>query len=268
MECMLPTTAASQLSSITSQTTPSCDVTAAVVIETEATGLTGFTSLCNGHVQWTPADAVQSRVKTTEKNPGQNREGHHRRQPTAGGETQETRFSGIMADSADMEQLLAAFKKFAVRGDTKAMGKELNGKNWAKLCKDCKIIDGKSVSVTDVDIVFSKVKQKTSRVITFEEFHRALQELAPKRFKGQSKEEALRSIVALVEGGEPSNAGVTKWRDGAVDRLTDAPATPGHTKNASMRAQGQRSRGPRGARGQDRLRGAYKTLDVRLQDSG
>ncbi|CAB1454787.1 unnamed protein product [Pleuronectes platessa] len=80
MECMLPTTAASQLSSITSQTTPSCDVTAAVVIETEATGLTGFTSLCNGHVQWTPADAVQSRVKTTEKNPGQNREGHHRRQ--------------------------------------------------------------------------------------------------------------------------------------------------------------------------------------------
>ena len=63
-----------------------------------------------------------------------------------------------MADSADMEQLLAAFKKFAIRGDTKAMGKELNGKNWAKLCKDCKIIDGKNVTVTDVDIVFSKVK--------------------------------------------------------------------------------------------------------------
>jgi len=40
----------------------------------------------------------------------------------------------------------------------------------------------------------------------------ALQELAPKRFKGQSKEEALESIFKLVEGREPSNAGVTVRR--------------------------------------------------------
>ncbi|XP_071329843.1 tubulin polymerization-promoting protein family member 3 isoform X2 [Trachinotus anak] len=116
----------------------------------------------------------------------------------------------IMAESNDMEQLLAAFKKFAIHGDTKATGKELNGKNWAKLCKDCKIIDGKNVTGTDVDIVFSKVKQKMSRVITYEEFQRALEELAPKRFKGQSKQEALQSIFRLVEGREPTNVGVTK----------------------------------------------------------
>uniref|UniRef100_A0A3B4WAA6 Tubulin polymerization-promoting protein family member 3 n=1 Tax=Seriola lalandi dorsalis TaxID=1841481 RepID=A0A3B4WAA6_SERLL len=60
--------------------------------------------------------------------------------------------------NADMERLLEAFRKFAVHGDTKATGKELNGKNWAKLCKDCKIIDGKNITGTDVDIVFSKVK--------------------------------------------------------------------------------------------------------------
>lgn len=64
----------------------------------------------------------------------------------------------IMAETSDVEQLLVAFKKFAVHGDTKATGKELNGKNWAKLCKDCKIIDSKNVTATDVDIVFSKVK--------------------------------------------------------------------------------------------------------------
>lgn len=52
-------------------------------------------------------------------------------------------------------------------------------------------------------------RQKTSRVVTYEEFHRALEELAPKRFKGQSKEEALDSIFKLVEGKEPNNAGVT-----------------------------------------------------------
>jgi len=63
-----------------------------------------------------------------------------------------------MAESTDMDQLLSSFKKFAVHGDTKATGKELNGKNWAKLCKDCKVIDGKNVTGTDVDIVFTKVK--------------------------------------------------------------------------------------------------------------
>lgn len=57
-----------------------------------------------------------------------------------------------------MELLQISFQKFAVHGDTKASGKELNGKNWAKLCKDCRIIDGKNVTSTDVDIVFSKVK--------------------------------------------------------------------------------------------------------------
>lgn len=63
-----------------------------------------------------------------------------------------------MAESTDMDQLLSSFKKFAVHGDTKATGKELNGKNWAKLCKDCKVTDGKNVTSTDVDIVFTKVK--------------------------------------------------------------------------------------------------------------
>ncbi|KAL3992588.1 vacuolar protein sorting-associated protein 54 [Sarotherodon galilaeus] len=136
-----------------------------------------------------------------------------------------------MAESADMEQLLTAFRKFAVHGDTKATGKDLTGKNWAKLCKDCKIIDGKNVTGTDVDIVFSKVKQKTSRVINYEEFQKALEELAPKRFKGQSKEEALQSIHKLVEGREPTNVGVTKVaKTPAVDRLTDTSRYTGSHK--------------------------------------
>ncbi|XP_035002028.1 tubulin polymerization-promoting protein family member 3 [Hippoglossus stenolepis] len=176
-----------------------------------------------------------------------------------------------MADSADMEQLLAAFKKFAIRGDTKAMGKELNGKNWAKLCKDCKIIDGKNVTVTDVDIVFSKVKQKTSRVITYEEFHRALQELAPKRFKGQSKEEALRSIVALVEGGEPSNAGVTKVaKTAAVDRLTDASRYTGsHKERFDESGKGKGREGREELVDNTGYVGAYKnagTYNTKMQD--
>lgn len=63
-----------------------------------------------------------------------------------------------MAESTDMESLEDSFRKFAIYGDTKATGQEMNGKNWAKLCKDCKVTDGKNVTSTDVDIVFSKVK--------------------------------------------------------------------------------------------------------------
>uniref|UniRef100_A0A3Q3B210 Tubulin polymerization-promoting protein family member 2 n=1 Tax=Kryptolebias marmoratus TaxID=37003 RepID=A0A3Q3B210_KRYMA len=99
--------------------------------------------------------------------------------------------------------------RFAVHGDTKATGKEMNGKNFAKLCKDCHIIDGKNVTTIDVDIVFSKVKAKSARVITFEQFNQALTELASKRFKGKSKEEALQQIYGLIVGKEPANAGVT-----------------------------------------------------------
>ncbi|KAI1904251.1 hypothetical protein AGOR_G00003760 [Albula goreensis] len=136
-----------------------------------------------------------------------------------------------MAESTDMALLLDSFKKFAIHGDTKASGKEMNGKNWAKLCKDCKIIDGKNVTSTDVDIVFTKVKAKTSRVISYEEFQKALEDLAPKRFKGQSKEEALKSIHQLIEGKEPTNIGVTKVaKTGAVDRLTDTSKYTGSHK--------------------------------------
>ncbi|XP_053794132.1 tubulin polymerization-promoting protein isoform X4 [Vidua chalybeata] len=63
------------------------------------------------------------------------------------------------ATAGDISALEEAFRKFAVHGDTRATGKEMHGKNWSKLCKDCHIIDGKNVTTTDVDIVFSKIKR-------------------------------------------------------------------------------------------------------------
>uniref|UniRef100_A0A8C8DSI4 Tubulin polymerization-promoting protein family member 3 n=1 Tax=Oryzias sinensis TaxID=183150 RepID=A0A8C8DSI4_9TELE len=63
-----------------------------------------------------------------------------------------------MADgTVTLAEVETAFQKFAVHGDTKATGKEMHGKNFAKICKDCHITDGKNVTTTDVDIVFSKV---------------------------------------------------------------------------------------------------------------
>ncbi|XP_077379717.1 tubulin polymerization-promoting protein family member 2 [Festucalex cinctus] len=133
--------------------------------------------------------------------------------------------------SVSTSEVEASFHKFAVHGDTKATGKEMNGKNFAKICKDCLIIDGKNVTTTDVDIVFTKVKSKSARVITFEQFIMALTELGPKRFKGKSKEEALQLLYGLIVGKEPANAGITRpAKAAAVDRLTDTSKYTGTHK--------------------------------------
>lgn len=62
------------------------------------------------------------------------------------------------ATGPELSALEEAFKKFAIHGDTRATGKDMHGKNWSKLCKDCHVIDNKNVTLTDVDIVFSKIK--------------------------------------------------------------------------------------------------------------
>ncbi|XP_073188689.1 tubulin polymerization-promoting protein isoform X1 [Lepidochelys kempii] len=162
---------------------------------------------------------------------------------------------GAMA--AELSALEETFRKFAIHGDTRATGKEMHGKNWSKLCKDCHVIDGKNVTITDVDIVFSKIKieskkyltpssisppmqtthktpnirGKSSRTITFDQFKEALQELSKKRFKDQSNEEAVQEIHKLIEGKAPIISGVTKTISSpTVSRLTDTTKFTGSHK--------------------------------------
>lgn len=52
-------------------------------------------------------------------------------------------------------------------------------------------------------------RAKSARVITFEQFNQALTELAAKRFKGKSQEEALQQLYGLLVGKEPANVGIT-----------------------------------------------------------
>ena len=42
----------------------------------------------------------------------------------------------------------------------------MDGKVFAKVAKDCKILD-KKLTTTDVDIIFAKIKDKSGRKITF-----------------------------------------------------------------------------------------------------
>uniref|UniRef100_A0A8C8ZRY2 Tubulin polymerization promoting protein family member 2 n=1 Tax=Prolemur simus TaxID=1328070 RepID=A0A8C8ZRY2_PROSS len=101
------------------------------------------------------------------------------------------------------------FQRFATFGESSSSGTEMNNKNFSKLCKDCGIMDGKTVTSTDVDIVFSKVKVKNARTITFQQFKEAMKELGQKRFKVKSEDEALENIYKLMEGKDPATTGVT-----------------------------------------------------------
>ncbi|XP_018428212.1 PREDICTED: tubulin polymerization-promoting protein-like, partial [Nanorana parkeri] len=133
--------------------------------------------------------------------------------------------------ATSLSALEEAFRKFAIHGDTRATGKEMNGKNWSKLCKDCQIIDGKTVTTTDIDIIFTKVKAKSCRTITYHQFNDALEELALKRFKDHEKAEAISMMHKLVEGKSPVIAGVTKAVSSpTVSRLTDVSKFTGSHK--------------------------------------
>ena len=46
-------------------------------------------------------------------------------------------------------------------------GQQMEGKQFAKLAKDTKILD-KALTATDIDLIFAKVKDKTARKITYE----------------------------------------------------------------------------------------------------
>merc|ERR1711936_934590 len=83
---------------------------------------------------------------------------------------------------SEMDAARATFEAFAKYGDTKADGTTIDNKKFSKLCKECKIMN-KACTSTDVDIVFSKVKTKGARVITFDQFCEALKDLSKKRFK-------------------------------------------------------------------------------------
>ncbi|XP_044518241.1 tubulin polymerization-promoting protein family member 2 [Gracilinanus agilis] len=123
------------------------------------------------------------------------------------------------------------FHHFAAYGESSSSGNEIHNKNFSKMCKDCGIMDGKIITSTDVDIVFSKVKKKNARTISWSECQIALKEMGQKRFKDKSPDDALQSMLALMANKVPASTGVTKTvAVGGVDRLTDPSKFTGSHK--------------------------------------
>jgi len=68
----------------------------------------------------------------------------------------------MVSHVAGSEQCRKTFADYCGTGKS-----DMDGKGFAKMAKDLKLID-KKLSSTDVDLAFSKVKDKTARRITFE----------------------------------------------------------------------------------------------------
>ena len=57
----------------------------------------------------------------------------------------------------------------------------MDGKSFAKLAKDLKLVDAKNLVATDVDLIFARIKDKAARRITYAEFQNGLCLLAQKK---------------------------------------------------------------------------------------
>jgi len=102
------------------------------------------------------------------------------------------------AKSTSLEELKTTFMNYCQFGDKNNQGL-MNGKIFAKLCVETKIIDKKTVTATDVDLIFTKVK-KTARTIPFKTFKDdALPLLAAKKFKDEYKESEKAAVAKLID---------------------------------------------------------------------
>ena len=102
-----------------------------------------------------------------------------------------------------MRDVFAEFSNFGVRGDERS--DTMDGSKWAKFCRETGLQDGRRVDSTSVDIIFSKVKPRSERRITFEEFKDAVAMVA------EMRGERFRDISDRVSRvGGPQQQGTTR----------------------------------------------------------
>ncbi|KAG5468647.1 hypothetical protein CUR178_01481 [Leishmania enriettii] len=97
---------------------------------------------------------------------------------------------------ADFQKTFEAFASFG-----SAPSKEMDNAHFSKMLKECKII-GKCFTSTDADLLFSKVKARDARKISYLEFKdKAIPEIAAKMKKSPADIEAMISNAAPVSNG-------------------------------------------------------------------
>ena len=96
----------------------------------------------------------------------------------------------------DLQKNFEAFASFGT-----APSKDMDNSHFSKMLKECKII-GKSFTSTDADLLFSKVKAKDARRMTFKQFEeKAIPEIAAKLKKTNDE------VARMIASGAPKSSG-------------------------------------------------------------
>ena len=155
--------------------------------------------------------------------------------------------------TAEDGKLLAVFQKYCSFG-TRSNGPpssgdgsrrasltapQMDGSKFAKLAREAGLLDAHVITPIEIDILFSRVKDKTERKISFAQFRTALRLIAEKKHQSQqqhqSPEEAKSAISEIEEcvlgavcelGGPQLAEGTTlPEKSPILDRLMEGPAT-------------------------------------------
>jgi len=97
----------------------------------------------------------------------------------------------VEAHGASQEQVKKTFLDYCGAGK-----QDMDNKSFAKLAKDLKLLD-KKLTATDVDLIFNKIKERTARRITFDQFMSGLEQFAEKKHVGIN---VVTAVVASSQG--------------------------------------------------------------------
>ncbi|KAI8607417.1 p25-alpha-domain-containing protein [Chytriomyces sp. MP71] len=124
-------------------------------------------------------------------------------------------------------ELRAAFEEFASFGASRTTLRSpgpaphhaapvlMDSSKFAKLMRDSGLIDNESLTLTDVDIVFAKCKKKGARKLDYEDFKKALVEVA------DTRQVAIEHVVLMITATAPEINGTLPEHDELVQKLTD-----------------------------------------------
>jgi hypothetical protein len=108
-----------------------------------------------------------------------------------------------------MSELQHHFEAFASFGG--AHSKEMDNSHFSKMMKECGLID-KVFTTTDVDMLFTKVKAKGERKITFQQFvDSVIPAIAAK--KGLTEEQVAERIGGAAPQSSGTKAEATRFHD-------------------------------------------------------
>jgi len=152
--------------------------------------------------------------------------------------------------SHDLGMLADAFKLFSSKYGGKPGSNEkvplATNSDISKWCQDSGILDG-ALTKGDVDIAFAGVKMRGSKYLTMEDMPRFLEALSSKYSGNKINCDRDRAMDMLIDKLANSNFklhGTTQAaNDGAVDRLSEIPASRGtvtHVENYRQEARKER----------------------------